>query len=84
MTTTMKTTTAAAPASTQSYAQAHAALAAIADRLRTASASISLDTLLADVQAARRLHAHLKHRLEAVRREIETEVAASDADPHAA
>ncbi len=77
MTTTTKTT--AAPASTQSYNQMYAALATIAERLRTTSAATSVDTLLADVQAARHLHGQLKRRLEAVRREIETEIAATDA-----
>lgn len=84
MTTTGRTTPAAAPAGTDTYTQAQAALAAIAERLRTASPTTGVDTLLADVRTARRLHGQLKDRLEAVRREIEAEVAATDADPAAA
>ena len=71
-------TPAAAPAATDSYAAGFARLAAIAERLRTASGAATLDGLVADVQAARTLHRQLKARLDAVRRELDADAADGD------
>ena len=42
-----------APAATETYAVSYARLAAIAERLRAAAATVSVDTLVEDVRAAR-------------------------------
>lgn len=64
---------AAAPAGTETYAVGYAKLAAIAERLRTASGAATVDSLVADVQEARALHRQLKARLDAVRAELEAD-----------
>ncbi len=73
MTKTAAQTAAAAPAGTDSYAASYARLAAIAERLRTATGAATVDSLVADVQAARELHRQLKTRLDAVRRELDAD-----------
>jgi len=77
----MTTTTNAKPATT--YAVAYAQLAAIAERLKAAGTAASIDTLAEDVAAARRAHAIAKGRLDAIRAEIEAELA-TDAEGTAA
>lgn len=64
-----------APAGTDTYAAGYAKLAAIAERLRTASGAATVDGLVADIQAARALHRQLRARLDAVRFELEAEAA---------
>ena len=75
----MKTTatnTAAAPASTETYAAAYAKLAAIAEKLKGAGAT-DVDTLVQDLRAARTAYATCKSRLDAIRREVDAEVEAA-------
>ena len=67
------------PAGTDSYAAGYAKLAAIAERLRTATGAATVDGLVADVQAARELHRQLKARLDAVRRELDADAAEGEA-----
>ena len=68
-----KTTAAVRP--TLTYAAAYAQLAAIAERLKGAGTAASIDTLAQDVADARSLHASCKARLDAIRAEIEAEMA---------
>lgn len=75
-----KTTTAAAAAATKpvtSYAAAYGQLAAIADRLKGSGTSATIDTLAEDVAAARRAFSLAKERLDAIRAEIDAELAPS-------
>ena len=81
MTKSMPMTTSGGPAATESYAASYAKLAAIAERLRAGGAAVSVDALVEDVRAARAAHEVCRARLDAVRREIDAEVAAeSEAD----
>ncbi len=73
----MKTTTTAAPAATESYATAYVRLSAIAERLKGAGATADLDGLVRDLREARALHAVLRSRLDAIRREVDAEVEAA-------
>ena len=75
---TMPASAAGAPAATETYAAAYARLAAIAERLRAGGAATSVDTLVEDVRAARAAYELCRNRLDAVRREIDAEVAAAD------
>ena len=77
---TTKTTTATATASIKpatSYAAAYGQLAAIAERLKGAGTSATIDTLAEDVAAARRAFSLAKERLDAIRAEIDAELAPS-------
>jgi hypothetical protein len=76
MITTSKTTL----APTATYAAAYARLAEIAGRLRGPASAMSIDSLAADVRAAREAHDACRARLSAIRAEIEAEVAAIEAD----
>ena len=71
MTTLVKTT--AAPA--QSYAAAYAKLAAIADKLRAAGSAASVDSLVEDLREARSAYAICRARLDAIRSEVDAEMA---------
>lgn len=66
-----------APASTETYAAAYARLAAIAEKLKGAGATANLDEIVDDLRNARGIHAILKARLEAIRREVDAEVEAA-------
>ena len=79
MTKTMPGNGSTMPAATDSYAANYARLAAIAERLRAGGAAVSVDTLVEDVRAARLAHEVCRARLDAVRREIDAEVAAAEA-----
>ncbi len=74
----MTTITKPAPANT--YAAAYATLGAIADRLKGASTAATIDTLAEDVRAARQAYAVCRSRLDAIRAEIDQEIAAVEAD----
>ncbi len=74
------TTGNAAPAATDTYAASYAKLAAIAERLRAGGTAVSVDTLVDDVRAARAAHEVCRARLDAVRREIDAEVAAAESE----
>ena len=65
---------------TASYAEAYAVLSGIAERLRATGATANIDRLAADLRAARAAHAVCRDRLAAIRREIDVEVAAAQAD----
>ena len=71
--------TKAVPAATDTYAASYAKLSAIAERLRSGGSATSVDTLVEDVRAARAAHDVCRARLDAVRREIDAEVAATEA-----
>lgn len=58
-----------------SYAAAYAQLAAIAERLKGTGNAASIDTLAQDVAEARNLYASCKARLNAIRVEIDAELA---------
>lgn len=74
MTTTTKAMTSAVnPATT--YAVAYAQLAAIAERLKGAGTAASIDTLAEDVRAARHAYTACRARLDAIRIEIDAELA---------
>ena len=75
----MKTTTTAAPATTESYAVAYAKLTAIAEKLKGAGAMTDLETLVRDLREARAAHTFCKSRLDAIRREVDAEVEAAGA-----
>ena len=68
---TTKTTTQSAT----SYAEAYAALADVAQRLKGPSTAASLDTLAQDVALARRMFGIARSRLDAIRAEIDAELA---------
>lgn len=74
MTTITKATTTTAKPVT-SYAAAYAQLAAIAERLKGAGSAASIDTLAEDVRAARHAYATCRARLDAIRVEIDAELA---------
>ena len=74
------TTGSNAAATTETYAAAYARLASIAERLRAGGAAVSVDTLVEDVRAARAAHEVCRARLDAVRREIDAEVAAAESE----
>jgi exonuclease VII small subunit len=74
--TTNKTNT---PASTETYSAAYARLSAIAERLKNNTAATTVDSLVEDVRAAREAYALCRARLDAVRREIDVEIAAAEA-----
>ena len=76
MTTKTTTTTATAAKPAISYAAAYATLAAIADRLKGAGTAAGIDTLAEDVRAARLAYAACRGRLDAIRAEIDAELAA--------
>ena len=85
MTTSTRSTTMPNPADvtllpSASYAEAHAVLSGTAERLRTTGATANIDRLAADLRAARSAHAICRDRLGAIRREIDVEVAAAQAD----
>ena len=65
---------------TATYAEAYAKLSAIAERLKGAG-SADIDTLAREVREARAAHAVCRARLDAVRAEIEAELAGSAGDP---
>ena len=60
---------------TATYAEAYARLSAIADRLRGSGGAADVDTLAQDIREARAAHAVCRSRLEAVREQIEAELA---------
>ena len=62
------------PEPTGTYASAYARFASIAERLKTAGAATSVDTLVEDVRAVRAAHALCRARLAGVRAEIEAEL----------
>ena len=74
MTTTTKASATTAKPST-TYAAAYAQLAAIAERLKGTGNAASIDTLAQDVAEARNLYASCKARLNAIRVEIDAELA---------
>ena len=67
--------------STGSYAANYATLTAIAERLRNPGTATTVDSLVADVKAARAAHTACKSRLDAIRREIDSEISAAEAGP---
>lgn len=67
------------PAATDSYAASYATLSAIAERLRNPGTAATVDSLVADVRAARAAYAACKSRLDAVRQEIDAEITAAEA-----
>ncbi len=69
------TTTTIATKPVTTYAAAYAALAAIAERLKGAGTAASIDTLAEDVRAARAAYAACRTRLDAIRAEIDAELA---------
>ena len=74
---TTKTTTATTVAKpTTSYATSYATLAGIAERLKGAGTAAGIDTLAEDVRAARLAYAACRGRLDAIRTEIDAELAA--------
>ena len=80
MTKSVPVTSSGGPATTETYAASYAKLAAIAERLRAGGAAVSVDTLVEDVRAARAAHEVCRARLDAVRREIDAEVAAAESE----
>lgn len=76
----MSTTTDTALKPTATYAEAYAVLSGIAERLRATGSTASIDRLAADLRTARAAHAVCRDRLAAIRREIDQEVAAAQAD----
>lgn len=66
------------PASTETYSAAYARLSTIAERLKNNTAATTVDSLVEDVRAAREAYALCRARLDAVRREIDVEIAAAD------
>ncbi|MCW6512984.1 exodeoxyribonuclease VII small subunit [Lichenifustis flavocetrariae] len=68
------------PAPTQTYAAAYQRLNEIATRLRAPGSAATIDTLAADVRAARDAYQACKDRLDAIRREIDQEIGPADAD----
>jgi exonuclease VII small subunit len=74
----MTTNKAHEPASTDTYSAAYARLAAIAERLKNNTAATTVDSLVEDVRAAREAYALCRARLDAVRREIDVEIAAAE------
>ena len=64
---------------TETYAAAYGRLNQIAERLK-ASAVTSVDSLVADVKEARAAYAICKARLDAVKCEIDVELAAAQAE----
>ncbi len=68
------------PLPTTTYAAAYAQLAAIADKLRSTANTGSVDTLVDDIRQARAAHAICRTRLDAIRHEIDVEIAAVEAD----
>ncbi len=77
--TTKTTTTAAMPATTETYAAAYAALTQIADKLRTGGQAAGVDEIVDLLKAARAAHAICRERLDAVRREVDVELEAAEA-----
>ncbi len=67
------------PHSTETYSGAYARLSTIAERLKNNTAATTVDSLVADVRAAREAYALCRARLDAVRAEIDIEIAAVDA-----
>ena len=65
---------------TASYAEAYAVLSGIAERLRVTGSTANIDRLAADLRTARAAHAVCRDRLAAIRREIDVEVAAAQAE----
>ncbi len=63
-------------ASSQTYAAAYAKLTTIAEKLKSAGTATSIDTLADDVRGARQAYATCRLRLDAIRAEIEAELAA--------
>ena len=70
----MKTST---PTSTETYAAAYAKLSQIAEKLKNTGATASVDSLVDDLRAARIAYRTCKIRLDAIRREVDTEVEAA-------
>ena len=68
-------TTTAKP--TVTYAAAYATLASIAERLKGAGTAASLDTLASDVSEARKCYQGARDRLDAIRAEIDAELASN-------
>ena len=71
--------TSSTPATTDTYAAAYGRLSQIAERLK-ANTATSVDGLVADVREARAAYAVCKERLDAVKREIDVELAAAQAE----
>ena len=67
----------AIPAATETYAAAYARLVSIAEKLKGAGATASLDSIVDDLRSAREIHAVLRARLDAIRREVDAEVEAA-------
>ena len=77
------TPTTTTPAATETYAAAYARLSAIAEKLRTAGATANVDDLVSDLHMARSAAAICRARLEAIRREVDAEVEATEASAKA-
>ena len=75
MTTKTLTTTAITAKPAVTYATAYATLASIAERLKGPGTSASLDTLASDVSEARKCYQEARDRLDAIRAEIDAELA---------
>ena len=78
----MTTNKISAPAATETYSAAYARLSAIAEQLKNNTAATTVDSLVEDVRAAREAYALCRARLDAVRREIDVEIAAAEATDH--
>ena len=72
-------TTKTTATSTVTYAAAYATLASIAERLKGAGTAASLDTLASDVSEARKCYQAARSRLDAIRSEIDAELASDGA-----
>ena len=77
MTTKTITTPAITLKPTDTYAAAYATLASIAERLKGPGTAASLDTLASDVSEARRCYQNARDRLDAIRIEIDAELASN-------
>ena len=77
MTTKTITNTAITAKPTVTYAAAYATLASIAERLKGPGTAASLDTLASDVYEARRCYQEARDRLDAIRIEIDAELASN-------
>ena len=72
-------TSGAMPAGTDTYAAGYAKLAAIAEKLRTTTGAATVDSLVADVQAAWKPDKQIRARLDAGRRELDADAAEGEA-----
>jgi exonuclease VII small subunit len=66
------------PEPTETYSAAYARLSTIAERLKSNTAATTVDSLVDDVRTAREAYALCRARLDAVRREIDVEIAAAE------